>query len=175
MQTAWPYGADVRITLTMPADGDLDLVLRVPAWLAAPSLAVTVDGAVWPTAGAPGSYLHIRRSWSAGAPHSITLALPMALTAQAYGGHSQLPPYARYSYLYGPILLSFSGMWNETVDALVMPPAIAAPDAPATWLQAAPDGNMLHFVAPLAPGLFVQPYYELQDPNVLFSNFPAFH
>ena len=172
--TAWPYGSAVSLTLTVPpgaAAADVDIAVRVPAWLAAPDLAVTVDGAAWPARGAPGSYLHIRRTWAPGA-HALTFALPMAFAAQRYGGSSQLPPYQRWSYLYGPILLSFSGTWNSSVDALVMPAAVGAPGSPAAWTQRLAD--QLHFSVPSAPGVTLRPYFEIQDNSTFFSNYPCF-
>jgi DUF1680 family protein len=174
--TAWPYGAAVALTLTLPAGGgDLDLAVRVPAWLAAPSLAVTVDGAAWPAAGVPGSYLHIRRAWAGGAT-TVAFSLPMALSAARYAGHSQLPPYQRWSYLAGPILLAWQGSWNSSVDALVLPPAVGAPGDPAAWL-APVSGSALHGTVPGAPGVTVRPYFEIQGsptPETFFSVYPCF-
>ena len=100
----------------------------------------------------------------------------MAWTAQRYAGASQLPPYQRWSFLLGPILMSFSGAWNNTADALMLPPALD-PSSPAAWLAPAADGNALHFTVPAAPGVTVRPYFEIQDPpapGAYFTNYPCF-
>jgi hypothetical protein len=64
--TQFPYGSTVSIALTMPAGGgDLDLALRIPAWVTSP-VKVTVDGAPWPEVGTAASYLHLQRQWNGG-------------------------------------------------------------------------------------------------------------
>jgi len=172
VDTAWPYGAAVALTLTLPAAGALDLALRVPAWLAAPSMAVTVNG-VPAGAGAPGSYLHLAGPWRAGA-NQIAFALPMALASARYEGASQLPPYERWSALYGPVLLAFVGPWNASVDGLTLLAPAVQPAQPAAWLQPAADGNALHFEAPSMPGVASLPYFEVQEEGQLFTVYPCF-
>jgi hypothetical protein len=176
--TAWPYGTGVALTLTLPAEAPLDLALRMPAWVAAASVPVAVNGTPWPQPGTPGSYLHLSRTWPAGNT-SITLQLPMAFQAVRYSGSSQLPPYQRWAYLLGPVLLAVQGPWNSTLGALVMPQPGGAPldpAAPGAWL--APVGgagsNPLHFAVAGAPGWSAKPYFEVQAADEIFSVFPHF-
>jgi hypothetical protein len=176
VNTSWPEGTDVAINLNLPAAcSALSLSLRMPAWLAAPNgcQPVVVNGAP-PVCGTPGTYLAI--SPSGGFPKgssAITFALPMELVSVKYEGLSQLPPYTRSAFLYGPVLLSAQGPWNSTVDALVLPTGLD-PAAPQDWLVPAGDGSALHFNVSGAPGFTFKPYWEVQGPLELFSNYPCF-
>ena len=70
-------------------------------------------------------------------------------------------------------MLSAQGPWNATFDALVMPAGLD-PAAPAKWLTPAGDGSALHFNVAGAPGFTFKPYWEVQGPKELFSNYPCF-
>ena len=173
--TEFPYGSDVRIALTLPAAATLDLALRMPAWLAAPSVAVTVGGLAWPTEGTPGTYLHLSRSWAAGET-LISFTLPMALTPHLYTGVTQLESYVRYGFTYGPTLLSATpsesgaGSFNASLKGMVLPGVKGG--APAEWMLPAADGNPLHWEVLGVPGVLFQPNWEVQQVN--FSAFPCF-
>jgi len=177
--TQWPYDAGVSLTLTLPAaTSGLAVALRIPAWTAAPSVTVTVGGAPYPEAGAPGSYLHVAPAagWPAGAT-TISFSLPMAWAPAAYTGSSQLPPYARASFLLGPVLMSFEGPWDSASDSLVMPAGLDW-RAPQSWLLSAGDGNALHFVVAGTNGeakIIAKPYFEVQEAGERFTNYPCFH
>lgn len=172
--TAWPYAPNVTLTLTLPAPWvGGDVALRIPAWVAATAVSVNLNGAAWPTHGTPGSYLHVAASWVVGQPNVLTLSLPMAFTASKYVGHTQLPPYSRWGYTYGPVLLAGSGPWNSTADALVMPAGVD-PSCPSCWMTPAGDGNALHFTVAGAPGFSFKPYWEVQDAGETFSTYPCF-
>lgn len=135
--TAWPYDTGVSITLLMPASSVFDVALRIPSWVAAPTVAVTVNGVAWPVQGVPGTYLHLNQTWPAG-PSSITYSLPMAFTAHNYTGHSQLAPFTRWGYTYGPILLAAEtsdNSWNSTYDTIIMPQGTPLdPQNPQNWM-----------------------------------------
>lgn len=174
--TAWPYGTSVVLTLTLAQATEFDLALRIPQWVAAASVPVTLNGAPWPQQGAPGTYLHLARTWAAGA-NTIALQLPMAFTAVRYEGASQLPPFQRWAYLFGPVLMAVEGAWNSTLGALVMPQPGGVPldpAAPAQWLAPLGDGNPLHFGVSGAPGWTALPYFEVQKADEVFSVFPHF-
>ena len=86
--TAWPYGEDVTVTVASTAPGAIvDLALRMPAWVAAPAVAVSLNGAPAAFSGTRGSYLHIARAW--GAADARTFPLPLR---HPYTGVTQLPP-----------------------------------------------------------------------------------
>jgi hypothetical protein len=158
--TAWPYGSVVQLTLTLPVAQEFDLALRVPSWVAAASVGVVVDGTPWPARGAPGTYLHLSKAWPAGAS-LVTFALPMAWQAVRYEGASQLPPFQRWGYLFGPVLMAVEGGWNASLGAMVMPQPGGAPldpAVPAAWLEPAGGANTLHFNVKGAPGWMAKPY-----------------
>ena len=60
VDTAWPYAAQVIVTLTLlSASSSLLLILRMPAWLA-DFVPITVNGQVCPSTGVPGAFLSTR-------------------------------------------------------------------------------------------------------------------
>ena len=165
--TRFPFDASVAITVTCAAAAELDLAVRIPAWAAAPGgVQVTVGGAAWPALGAPGSYLHISREWAAGAT-AVSFELPMALEAHLYTGDTQRPPYARYGFTYGPILLAAVGAFDASVDAVALPDV--DPTAPEAWLAA--QGNLTFSVVGNAAVTFV-PYGSIYGER--FSVYPVF-
>jgi len=171
--TAWPYSDSVTLTLTLPFSSALDLALRIPQWVTAP-VVVTVSGVPWPISGTPASYLHLPRTWPAGAT-VLTFTLPKAFSAVRYVGSSQLPPYTRWAYLLGPVLMAAEGPWNATVDALVIPTAASLdPSMPAAWMQPQGDGNSLHYTIAGAPAFRFRPYFEVQAAGEQFSVYPCF-
>ena len=173
MSTTWPYGdSSVALTLTLSAQSSaFDLVLRIPYWAGAASVPITVNGETWPEEGKPGSYLHLS-PWPAGTSTVSFSLRPMSWTPARYTGSSQLPPYARYSYLFGPVLMAFQGPWNSSVDALIMPSGLD-PTAPGAWLTGN-SGGSLHFSVVGYPNYTVKPYWEVQTAGELFSNYPCF-
>ena len=166
--TAWPYGEDVAITVTSTAPGAVvDLALRMPAWVAAPAVAVALNGAPAAFSGAPGSYLHIARAW--GAADALTFTLPMALAAHPYTGVTQLPPHARFAYTWGPVLLAATGPYDKTLGTLLIT-GVTDPAAPADFFVPVP-GAPAHWS--VAGGVTFQPAWEV-DSDTLFSAYPAF-
>ena len=175
VDTQWPYAPHANLTLNLPAaTSSFDLAVRIPSWLAAP-VALTLNGAPWSAVGVPGTYLHFGvppGGWPAGAS-VVGLDLPLAWSAELYAGASQLPPYARWSYLLGPVLMSFEGPWDAPSDSLVMPAGLD-PARPQDWLLPAGDGNALHFLVKGGAGFSAKPYFEVQDAGERFSNYPCF-
>lgn len=174
--TAWPYGGDVVVSLSATggsAATTVDLALRMPAWVAAAAVPITVNGAIWPQPGGPGTFFHLPLSLPAsGAATVIAFSLPMALAAWPYTGASQLGDgWQRVAYTYGPILLAgVGGMWNTTVDSLVL----VGVDAlnPASFLVANSSAP-LHFAATgQSPPLSFVPYFEVQGEQ--FAVYPGY-
>ena len=91
IDTRWPYAARVNLVLDLPvATSSLDLAVRIPAWLPGP-VALSLDGAAWPTAGKPGSFAHITgpaAGWQAGTS-VLSFDLAMAWDAALYAGSSR--------------------------------------------------------------------------------------
>lgn len=173
-QTNWPYDNNVKIIVTSPVNNlDLDIALRIPSWVASANVPITVNGQPWSSNGIPGTYLHIHQTWTTGAS-TIEFQLPMDFIVNPYNGHSQLPPYQRYGYQYGPILLSIEGPWNQTVDSIVMPASLD-PNSPSSWLVPANDNNSLHWnIQNYNTTYLFKPYYEVQNDGELFTNYPCF-
>ncbi len=170
VDTQWPYGTAVAITVSSSAAGGAptDLALRMPSWLAAPSVPVALNGAPAAYAGTPGTYLHIARAW--GASDRLEFELPMALRAHPYTGVTQLPPLARYSYTYGPVLLASTGAWDAGRHVEYLAGVDGA--APGAWMVPVPGAPLHWSVAGVAGALF-QPAWEV-DQGYNFSAVPAF-
>lgn len=168
VDTDFPRGGGVAITLAPAAAVALDLALRIPSWAAAAAVPVSVDGA--PAGeGAPGSYLRLSRTWGGARPAVITLTLPFALSSHAYTGLTQVPPFTRAAVSFGPVLLAAVGGYDAALGAVVLPPGLN-PSSPADWLR--PAGNLTFNVSGSSSIAFV-PQSSVAD-GQLFSVFPLF-
>jgi DUF1680 family protein len=76
VETAYPWGETVSLTVTDAAEGPWTLSLRVPAWCADARL--TVNGSLVRT-GAQEGYLRLTRAWRSGDRVELTLAMPPRL------------------------------------------------------------------------------------------------
>ena len=94
----------------------------------------------------------------------------MAVTPHLYTGVTQLPPYTRYGFTFGPTLLAVRGGFNETLKSVNLDGLDGA--QPGAWLVPAADGLPLHWDIDGKPGLTVLPAWEVQQE--LFSAFPCF-
>jgi DUF1680 family protein len=72
-KTDYPWDGRITLTLDVPETSEFAIMLRIPGW--ADSVTVTVNGEEWPDEAQPGTYLALRRAWSAG--DVIELDLPM--------------------------------------------------------------------------------------------------
>jgi hypothetical protein len=169
VDTAWPYGTAVTITVASSAPGGaaVDVALRMPSWVAAAAVPVSLNGAPAAYSGTPGSYLHISRAW--GAADSLAFDLPMALAAHPYTGVSTLPGVVRYSYTFGPVLLAATGARDAALGTEHFRGVDGAD--PASWM-APVAGEPLHWRVASAPGALVQPAWEV-DQGFNFSAVPA--
>lgn len=176
--TDFPYGSDVRVVVALdnPAS-PFDLALRIPSWTAAASVPILINDVPISSSGVPGSYLHLAGPWEA--EQTISFVLPMALTPQRYTGVTQYAGLVRYNFLYGPTLLAFTpapeggpGAWNTTLGKGGMWIPGVDPRSPDLWANPAGDENPLHWSVLGAPGVLIQPNWEVQQ--TLFSAFPAF-
>ena len=160
--TQWPYGSAVAINVTASAPCPaLRLALRIPTW-AAGDPGIAVNGAPLRAPAAPGTYVDVAPLAGSALAGAMALQLRMALSSARYAGASQIAPYARYSFLYGPVLLAAQGPWDAASDALVLPQGLD-PANPGALLAPSADGNALHFDVVGAPGFTFKPYYEVQD------------
>jgi DUF1680 family protein len=72
-KTEYPWDGHVTIRIDEADSSEFAIMLRIPGW--APAAVVTVNGEEWPEEAQPGTYLALRRTWSAG--DVIELELPM--------------------------------------------------------------------------------------------------
>ena len=172
--TDFPYGTSVLVQVASSPPAAFELALRMPEWVDAASVPVTVDGAP-AGAGAPGAYLKLQQTWgSPSAPTKVAFELPMRLRAHRYTGASQVAPYTRYAYTVGPILMAATSAarFNVSLNALVVPTVDGA--APADWMVAAGDGNPMHFAVDGVDDVLFQPAFEVNDIGAIMSSYPAF-
>ena len=170
VSTQWPYASDVLVTVAADPPLALDLALRMPSWVAAASVPVTVDDA--PSApGSPGAYLHLARTWTSSA---VRFSLPIAARAHKYSGASQIAPFTRYAYTVGPILLAATSgaRDNKTLQGLIVPGVDGA--APGAWMVPSADGAPLHFDVQGVDDVLFQPAWEVNDIGAVFSSYPCF-
>ena len=174
VDTRWSFDAAVRVTLSpaapLPA-GDFELAVRVPAWAAGGgAVAFAINGAPAGTFAA-GSYAVFARAWAAG--DAVTFALPMELAAHAYTGETQIPPFARAAFMFGPFLLAAEGAWAADTDCIHMGPL--DPASPNQWL--APDGGSPGALPPrflaVAANVSFVPYYAIPS-DEQFTVYPCF-
>lgn len=170
--TQWPYGDAVTITVSSSTPGAtaIDLALRMPSWVMAPAVPVALNSASGAYSGIPGSYLHISRAW--GSADVLSFTLPMSLAAHRYTGVTQLPPYSRWAYTYGPVLLAATGPWDKTLDALLIS-GVADPSTPAAFFTPTAGAPLHWTIGSGSSQVLVQPAWEIED-NELFSAYPAF-
>ena len=177
LQTEWPNSPEVSLAVAPAAGGDahpLTLRLRMPGWLAEPTVRVALSTANAAGAeqfvGKRGDYLVISRSWSAG--DTLTFSLPMALRSSRYTGLNQIPGHQRWAVEYGPVLLAATGgAWNDALDSMLLT-GVRKPAEPSTWLE--PSGEApLHFRVLGAGNEAVRfvAYYLIQEE--LFEVYPA--
>ena len=173
VDTAFPYGTGIKVAVisSAPGSASFDVSLRLPTWAAIPSIAILLNGSPFIT-GAPGTYVHITRVW--GANDVLQFDVPMAIEAHEYTGVTQLPPFKRYAYTYGPILLAVTAPanWNATIGTIHLPAILGS--APNTWVVPANDGNPLHWAITSVAGALLQPSWEIDAPHARFSVYPAF-
>jgi len=72
-QSEYPWDDSVRITIDAAPAHDVALMLRIPGWCDAAELSINGEGSELPLN--PGSYVEVKRAWSAG--DLIELNLPM--------------------------------------------------------------------------------------------------
>jgi len=121
------------------------LRLRIPAWTSDRNT-VSINGHALDVAGAPGSYLTIKRRWKAG--DQVELTLPMRLTAEPL---KDAP--TQQAFLYGPIVLAGQFPIGKLESALqhnqgpeiqeapvVVAPALQSKGLPVEkWIQPVPN------------------------------------
>ena len=108
-ETRYPW--DGEIAIEVDGEGDLALMLRIPAWCEE-GATLTVNGAPLPESLVRGSYVEVRREWRPG--DTVRLSLPMPVR------HVESHPYVeenagRVALMRGPLLYCLEQIDNPAV------------------------------------------------------------
>lgn len=165
IDTKWPYDAAVSMRIhSLAVPQTFTVSMRVPSWVAQASIDVRVGSDHYN--GKRGTYLNITREWHNN--DNVTFSLDAQLSSTLYTGLTQIKPFKRYAFEYGPVLLAVTGPWNSTIDSIHVPGVDGA--SPQDWMV--PASTPLHWTVRGNPGLLVMPYFEVQDQ--LFEVYPVF-
>jgi DUF1680 family protein len=96
--TRFPELPSTKLTVTSAKPGTMEIRVRIPGWLES-AAAIRLNGKALEASAAPGSYLALRREWTAG--DTIEMQLPMQLRVQAMPDDPTLQ-----AFLYGPLVLA---------------------------------------------------------------------
>ena len=145
-ETTYPEGERTTLVLVEAGPDELEVRIRVPAWLeTAP--AVRLNGSPLDASAAPGSYLTIRRVWRAG--DRVEVALPMQLHVEALADDPQMQ-----AVLYGPLVLAGDLGNDGLTDAHIVGPNLRVGAA-----------HIEQHGSPLAPTNRTPPIPELEIPR----------
>lgn len=144
-ETTYPEGERTTLIVVDARPDELEIRLRVPAWLpAAPT--VRLNGRMLDTSAQPGSYLTIRRGWKPG--DRLDVALPMSLRVEAMPDDPRMQ-----AFLYGPLVLA-GDLGNEGLtEAHIVGPNLRVGAA-----------NVEQHGSPLAPVNRTPPIPDLEIP-----------
>jgi DUF1680 family protein len=135
--TSFPEGKKVMLEFIASKPVDLDLALRIPAYVSG-VVTIYLNGQSIGS-GIAGSYKHIKRTWKSGDKISFDLNLDFKLSA--YTGFDQIDGFNRYSLEYGPVLLALKGKFNFKDICIRI---LNNPKEVGKWLSTVP-GKPLHF------------------------------
>ena len=115
-----------------------EIALRIPEWVATPTVAIALNGQGEFAVGTRGSYVSFYREWRTG--DALTFELPPALRATKYVGVNQVAGTTRWAYELGPVLLTGRPTkptaWDNATDCLLVR-GVDGSD-PASWLVRQP-------------------------------------
>lgn len=162
METKFPTGNDVKLTMVSAPSSRMKVHVRIPSWATgAVKVTVNQEHAV---SGDPGSYLALDRTWSPGDVVSFTL--PMDFKVILYTGVSQFPGRKRYAITYGPFLLAAKGPSNAEIGVT------KGGRAEDLTRQLQPiDGKPMHFKVAGNPDIEYMPYWQIDKEE--FTCFPV--
>ena len=110
-ETDYPRGGAVAVKLSMEAEEEFTLRLRIPAW--AEGSAVTVNGESVECKA--GEYCSVRRVWKSG----DVVRLDIAMTVHAWQGEENRA--GQVSLYYGPLLLTYDERFNGNLPKEELP------------------------------------------------------
>lgn len=189
VSTNWPFDTRVDVLVSSDSTGGprsgtlLTVALRMPAWAQpASGIPILVDGTAQST-GAPGSYALIDLSLPAsGSAVNVSFPLVAAPVAIPYTGVTQIAPWSRYAYTFGPFVLAAVGGWDTALNCGVINGSTVSgfdPLKPEVWLNA-PPGTPAGALPALnaggdftiqgVPAVVLRPYFRVDDEA--FTVFP---
>ena len=119
IETAFPRGEEVKLTVEAATSRERTIALRLPGWCEAPSLAV--NGEPVAVERGPG-YARLSRRWRAG--DEVTLRLPMQVVAEPTPDDPDL-----LAFRQGPLVLA-ANMGAGDERGMLLPPALVSEGAP---------------------------------------------
>jgi uncharacterized protein len=169
LETAFPESSSLRLTVAGGEPAEFTLRLRHPHWAA--TLRAEVNGTVVAAASTPGSWLALRRVWSAG--DTLTVEMPFAPRTEAMPDNPD-----RIALFHGPVLLAADlGPVDDPQarEPMYVPALVADGIAVADWLE--PRGSEPSRFATAGIGrprdVPLLPFYRLHDRRftVFFDRF----
>ncbi|RYY58675.1 MAG: adenosylcobinamide-GDP ribazoletransferase [Chitinophagaceae bacterium] len=127
MNTRFPYGKDVSMTISVSSPVKMKVRVRVPSWLNG-DFNLLVNGKKTGKA-VPGTYITLDRNWQDG--DVITWEVPMGWKAEQYVGETRIKDATRYAFSYGPMLMALKGP--------MMQDALQAENEPSVRLKMTPE------------------------------------
>jgi hypothetical protein len=97
-ETTFPESDRTVLTIEKSPSAQWALRLRIPAWTSADN-SISINGKLLETAGTPGSYLTLKRTWKA--EDRVELTMPMRVTAEPMSDDT-----TQQAFLYGPLVLA---------------------------------------------------------------------
>ena len=163
-KTTRVVGGEATVTVNVSAPKEFTIRARIPGWCTSEAT-VTVNGNR-ETAGKPGTYVAVRRTWRPG--DTLALRLPVGLRVTEYAGLDTVPGCGRYALEHGPLLLGLTGPLDFRGRYIEVR---HDPWNPTSWLTASADKEA-HYRVKGKPNYEYVPYYEIGAET--FSCYPAF-
>jgi DUF1680 family protein len=156
METRFPFGNEVKVTVSAATAAGWTLRLRVPAWATA-AMPVRVNGETVAT-GLPGTYVPITRHWRNG--DEVTFSLPAAFRMTRYEGEDVAHWSERWALEYGPVLMAFVGPLEDAGEGRRSVIVRCKREELTGRLQPI-EGRPLHFRIAGLTGYEVMPYWQV--------------
>lgn len=167
METRFPFGNEVKVTVSAATAAGWTLRLRVPAWATA-AMPVRVNGETVAT-GLPGTYVPITRHWRNG--DEVTFSLPAAFRMTRYEGEDVAHWSERWALEHGPVLMAFVGPLEDAGEGRRSVIVRCKREELTGRLQPI-EGRPLHFRIAGLTGYEVMPYWQVGCES--FSAVPVF-
>jgi uncharacterized protein len=161
MDTQFPYGSKVELTVGNDKPVKNKIHIRVPSW-AAGRMTIMINGKEAGT-GTPGTYFTSDREWKNG--DLISFTIPMDFKVTKYTGLERGFEENHYAVEYGPILMAMVGVKGKKFDI-----GVKATPGNIKKLLKPVQGKPLHFTIEGTSEFEYWPYFEVQEEP--FSCFP---